>query len=71
MPGWRKGTGEPLDMAYLVGQPGLTVAQAADILGVHPGTVAKMVWQGRLPKARKHQRHGLALRDVEELALGL
>ena len=69
VPGWRKASDASLDVIEWVGQPGLSVAQAAEVLGVHPGTVAKMVSQGRLTKACKHQRQGLDLRDVEELAL--
>ena len=69
MPGWRKASAASLDVTEWVGRPGLSVAQAAEVLGLHPGTVAKMVSQGRLTKACKHQRQGLNLRDVEELAL--
>lgn len=48
---------------------GLTAAQAADIIGVTPASVYRLVHQGRLPKSVKGQRAGLDLEAVEHASL--
>lgn len=49
--------------------PGLTAAEAAEIIGVTRQTVYKLVHSGALPKARKHQRSGLDREAVEQAGL--
>jgi excisionase family DNA binding protein len=49
--------------------PGLTAAEAADIIGVTRQTVYKLVHSGELPKARKNQRAGLDRVAVEQAGL--
>ena len=48
---------------------GLTAAEAAEIIGVTPQSVARLVHQGRLPKPVKHARADLDRDAVEAAAL--
>ena len=48
---------------------GLSAAEAAEILGVQRQYVYRLVHEGVLPKAVKHQRSGLDRETVERLAL--
>ncbi|MDQ3223608.1 MAG: helix-turn-helix domain-containing protein [Gemmatimonadota bacterium] len=47
----------------------LTHAQAAELLGVHPITVAQMVTQGRLTPVKRWAKAGLLHADVERQSL--
>ena len=47
----------------------IDAAEAAQILGVSRATVYRLVEQGRLPKARKHQKRGLDRGEVEAVSL--
>jgi hypothetical protein len=48
------------------GEPGLTAVEAAQILGVHPGSIPRMIRNGVLPK---RQHRGLRRQEVERVAL--
>ena len=48
---------------------GLTAAEAAEIIGVTPQSVSRLVHQGRLPKSVKNARGGLEREAVEAAAL--
>ena len=48
---------------------GLTAAEAAEIIGVTPQSVYRLVHQGRLPKPVKNARGGLERDAVEAAAL--
>lgn len=58
-------------MAHLDRRPAhrLTQAQAAELLGVHPITVAQMVSRGRLTPVKRWAKAGLLRADVERLSL--
>jgi len=48
---------------------GLTHAEAAELLGVHPGTVARIIRRGELTTPSKWAKAGLSRADVERLSL--
>jgi len=47
----------------------LTHAEAAELLGVHPGSVARWVVEGKLRPIRPYAKAGLLRADVERLSL--
>ena len=48
---------------------GLTAAEAAEILGITPQSVYRLVHEGKLPKPAKYKNAGLQLDDVERASL--
>lgn len=49
---------------------GLTAAEAAEILGVTPQSVYRLVHQGKLAKPERFKNAGLERETVEQFALG-
>jgi excisionase family DNA binding protein len=48
----------------------LTAFEAAEILGVHPKTLRKMIRDGKLASSRVGSRHRVLRADVEQLIKG-
>jgi hypothetical protein len=53
----------------VIAASGLSAADAAAILGVHPGSIPRMIRNGVLAKSEHWQRNGLRREDVKQVAL--